>query len=207
MSSRRRALIFDFDGVLADTERLYWRAWADLLKPYGVQLTWADYCCIGRGVNAFQMCHSLHKRGLIINHAEFSQMTLEARRRVRAICRANSPIPEETIALLGTLESYRVGLVTSSERSEVEPIIRACAIYEKFDAFVFGEDTKAHKPAPDPYLLIAQKLEVDTGTAFEDSEAGLKSAEAAGFNVVVVEEPRNLSQIVKRHLHSWTSSG
>jgi HAD superfamily hydrolase (TIGR01509 family) len=205
VSRRRRALIFDYDGVLADTEPLYWRSWADVLTPYGVQLTWADYCCIGRGVPALQMCQSIQKRGILIGGAEFSQMNLEVKRRVRTCCLANSPIPERTVALLAMLGIYQIGLVTSSARSEVEPVIRACGIYERFDAFVFGEDTIAHKPAPDPYLLIAQKLEVDTGTAFEDSEVGLKSAETAGFNVVAVGEPRDLSQIVKRYLHSSTA--
>ena len=63
-------------------------------------------------------------------------------------------------SLLTTLGAYRPGLVTSSERSKVEPILRASAIYEKFDAMVFGEDVTAHQPAPDPYLLVAQKLGV-----------------------------------------------
>jgi len=60
--------------------------------------------------------------------------------------------------MLTTLNAYRIGLVTSSERAEVEPILRASAIYEKFDALVFGENVAAHKPAPDPYLMIAENL-------------------------------------------------
>lgn len=202
MSDRRRALIFDYDGVLADTERLHWRSWAELLAPCGIQFTWADYCSIGLGVNDLEMCRSIQKRGIPIDAAELLQKNLQRKQKVRAWSLAEPPIPKGTVAMLATLSAYQVGLVTSSERSEVEPVIRACGIYEMFDAFVFGNDTTAHKPAPDPYLLIAQKLGVNTGTAFEDSEPGLKSAAAAGFEVVPVEEPRELSQIVARYMRS-----
>lgn len=202
MSRRQTALIFDYDGVLADTERLHWRSWAELLTPYGIQFTWADYCSIGLGINDLEMCRSIHLRGIPIDAAELLQKNLERKRRVRAWSLAEPPIPKETVAMLATLSAYPVGLVTSSERSEVEPVIRACAIYEMFDAFVFGDDTIAHKPAPDPYLLIARKLGVTTGTAFEDSQPGLKSATAAGFEVVAVDEPRELSQIVARYMRS-----
>jgi HAD superfamily hydrolase (TIGR01509 family) len=118
---------------------------------------------------------------------------------------AEIPIPQATIKLLSTLGAYRIGLVTSSERLDVEPILRASAIYEQFDAMVFGEDVAANKPAPEPYLLIAQKLEVRTGIAFEDSQSGLESgALAAGFKVVKIEQPKELAQVVARSLRQTT---
>jgi beta-phosphoglucomutase len=202
MSEWQRALIFDYDGVLADTERLHWRSWAELLAPYGIQFTLANYCSIGLGINDLEMCRSIQKLGIPIDEAELLQKNLERKRRVRAWSLAEPPIPKETVAMLATLSAYQIGLVTSSEKSDVEPVIRACGIYEVFDAFVFGEETTAQKPAPDPYLLIAQKLGVNTGTAFEDSQPGLESAAAAGFEVVAVGEPRELSQIVARYMHS-----
>jgi beta-phosphoglucomutase-like phosphatase (HAD superfamily) len=58
----------------------------------------------------------------------------------------------------------------------------------------------AHKPAPDPYLLIAKKLGISTGIAFEDSGSGLQSAIAAGFKAVKIEHPRELAQIVAQSL-------
>jgi len=69
---------------------------------------------------------------------------------------------------------------------------------------VFGEDVAANKPAPEPYLLIAQKLEVRTGIAFEDSQSGLESALAAGFKVVKIEQPKELAQVVARSLRQTT---
>lgn len=127
--------------------------------------------------------------------------------RKRVVCQrslAEIPIPQATIELLSTLSAYRIALVTSSERPDVEPILQASGIYEHFDAMVFGEDVSAHKLAPDPYLLIARKLGVSTGIAFEDSQSGLESAQAAGFKVFRVEQPKELAQIVARSLRQTT---
>jgi HAD superfamily hydrolase (TIGR01509 family) len=195
-----KALVFDYDGVLADTERLHWKSWADLLLPYDVRLTWEEYCRFGLGVADEQMIGSILKRA---PHLPADTLLLQNLERRQTVCKwslAEIPIPQETIELLTTLNGYRIGLVTSSERAEVEPILRAAAIYEKFDAFVFGEDVAAHKPSPDPYLLIAKNLAVSTGIAFEDSESGLLSARAAGFEAVRIEQPKELAQVVVRLL-------
>jgi len=120
----REALVFDYDGVLADTEFLHWKSW---------ELCFLNMSFLARTSNASAWFASGHLR------------------RFRS---------HKKRSLLTTLGAYRLGLVTSSERSKVEPILRASAIYEKFDAMVFGEDVTAHQPAPDPYLLVAQKLGV-----------------------------------------------
>ena len=53
------ALIFDFDGVIADTDSLYWRSWAEGLETRGITFTWEQYCEIGRGVHDARMLESL----------------------------------------------------------------------------------------------------------------------------------------------------
>lgn len=196
----RDALVFDYDGVLADTESLHWKSWAVLLLRYDIQLSWEEYCRVGRGVDDAQMVESIQKRIPRIHAPELLRQNIERKQVVRDLSLAEIPIPEETIQLLMTLSAYRVGLVTSSERSEVEPILRAAGIFEKFDAMVFGDEVAARKPAPDPYLLIARKLEIDTGIAFEDSDPGIESALAAGLRVVRVERPSELAQVVARAL-------
>jgi HAD superfamily hydrolase (TIGR01509 family) len=196
------ALVFDYDGVLADTERLHWKSWAALFLPYDLRLTWDEYCRIGRGFADDQMFRSIMKNApdLDLNMEELARLNEERKREVRAWSLAESPIPQETIELLATLKAYRIGLVTSSERSYVEPVLRASAIYEKFDALVFGEDVPIHKPTPDPYLLIAKWLGASTGIAFEDSDSGLESARAAGFKAVRIEHPTDLAQVVAQSL-------
>ena len=56
MEKQQGALIFDYDGVVADTEPLHWRSWAKLLLPYEIELTWEEYCTFGRGVTDIQLC-------------------------------------------------------------------------------------------------------------------------------------------------------
>ncbi len=196
-----RVLVFDYDGVLADTEPLHWKSWEALLLPFGYQFTWEEYCRIGKGVSDDRMFASILMKAPHLNVSQLSRLNLLRIRQVFEWSLRESPIPEETITMLASLRAYRIGLVTSSERAEVEPILRSAAVYEKFDARVFGEDVPAHKPAPDPYLLIAKNLGVSTGIAFEDSESGMQSAKAAGFKAVRIEQPRELAQVVSRLLH------
>ena len=189
MNETPAALVFDYDGVLADTEILHWKSWAALVGRYGVQFTWYDYCKFGLGVADDQICASFKKQAPILETVDLMRQNSDRKRMVREWSLTEPPISEETIQMLSGLNGYRIGLVTSSERSDVEPVLRVSGIFEKFDAMVFGDDVNAHKPAPDPYLLVARKLGVISGIAFEDSGPGIESAQAAGFNVVRVRLP------------------
>jgi HAD superfamily hydrolase (TIGR01509 family) len=108
-----------------------------------------------------------------------------------------SPIAQETVEMLRSLDGYRLALVTNSDRTEVEPVLCAAQIQDRFDAMVFGGDAARPKPSPAPYLLIADRLGVKTGIAFEDSDPGLESARAAGFRAVKIERASDLSKIVE----------
>ena len=196
----QEALVFDYDGVIADTEPLHWRSWQAVLSLHGIKLGWEDYCLIGRGVSDAAIFE--HFREQIHNSAPSLLAVQNSRRKqmVQSWSLAESPISPETIALLRSLASHRVGLVTSSDRSEVEPVLLAAQISDCFHAKVFGDESLAPKPSPAPYLAIAERLGVKTGIAFEDSEPGLASAAAAGFRAVRVPQPHDLPQIVARSL-------
>lgn len=196
MPELREALVFDYDGVIADTEPLHWRSWAALLARYDIQLGWEEYCRIGQGVSDAELFRHFGAQMRPAHAREFSQQNQERKQMVREWSLAEIPIPQETIELLGTLGDYRVGLVTSSEQADVEPVLRAAQIKSRFVAMVFGGEPAQPKPSPAPYLLIAQRLGVKTGNAFEDSEPGLASARAAGFTAVKIARPSDLTKIV-----------
>jgi beta-phosphoglucomutase len=206
MTEPREALVFDYDGVIADTEPLHWRSWAALLAPYGLNLGWEEYCSLGRGVDDLQIYETLRERARLPGEAEFLRRNTERKRMVREWSLQEIPIPRETIALLNALNGHRIGLVTTSKRAEVEPVLRAAQINRSFEALVFGEDVTTPKPSPEPYLLAAQKLGITTGIAFEDSESGLESARAAGFRPIKIDKPRELAQIVRKILNPSTQS-
>jgi HAD superfamily hydrolase (TIGR01509 family) len=108
------------------------------------------------------------------------------------------PIAAATVHLLKSLRGRRLGLVTSSDRVDIEPMLYSAGIADCFDACVFGEEITSHKPDPEPYLLIRQKLKIDGGIVFEDSEAGLLSARSAGFLTVLVSAPDELPDLVRK---------
>lgn len=196
MVEMREALVFDYDGVIADTEPLHWRSWAALLSHYGIALGWEEYCRIGQGVSDAQLFD--HFRGRMPQSAarEFALRNQERKEMVRAWSLADIPILPETVDLLKALGKYRVGLVTSSDRAEVEPVLQAAQVSDCFGAMVCGGEADAPKPSPAPYLLIARRLGVKTGIAFEDSELGLASARAAGFKTAKIARPGDLPQVV-----------
>jgi beta-phosphoglucomutase len=203
MNSLPEALVFDFDGVIADTEPLYWRAWCELLKPYGVAFEWAEYCRIGRGIRDERMLESLAE--LISNPdvvARIKTMLPERKELVRRWKLDQLPIADATVRLLSSLKGQTLGLVTSSDREEIELLLQRAGIDGCFHACVFGDEITTHKPDPAPYLLIKEKLGISGGVVFEDSEAGLLSAAGAGFKAVRVASPEKLPKLVWQLLYS-----
>jgi beta-phosphoglucomutase len=200
MVDMREALVFDYDGVIADTEPLHWKSWAVLLAPYGIEFGWDEYCRVGRGVSDEAIFARFRKQLSEMDAAALSSRNNERKQMVSTWSLAESPISTETVALLKSLAGNRIGLVTSSNRVDVEPVLRSAGIYDCFGAMVFGEEPAAPKPSAAPYLLIAERLGVKTGIAFEDSEPGLASARAAGFNAIRIVRPCDLPQMVEMSL-------
>jgi HAD superfamily hydrolase (TIGR01509 family) len=203
MKTIPEALIFDFDGVIADTEPLYWRAWCELLKPYSIVFGWDDYCRIGRGIRDEKMLASLAERLASPEMIEQIQRRLPERKEwVRQWKLSKPPIGQATVELFKSLKGCRIGLVTSSDYSDIEALLRQAGIAECFEACVFGEEITQHKPHPAPYLLIREKLRIGGGIAFEDSEAGMMSAAAAGFATIRVPSPDALPALVREVLRA-----
>jgi beta-phosphoglucomutase len=203
MDSQPEALVFDFDGVIADTEPLYWRAWRELLSAYNVPFEWEDYCKIGRGIRDDIMLQSLAQQ---VSEPDLALRIVprlpERKEMIRRWNAEQSPISKPTVELLKSLKGLKVGLVTSSDRPEVEPMLNAAGIIDCFNACVFGEEITRHKPDPAPYFLIRQKLAISGGVAFEDSAAGLLSATSAGFQTIRVPIPEDLPELVQKLLTS-----
>jgi beta-phosphoglucomutase len=203
MDAPPEALVFDFDGVIADTEPLYWKAWCEILRSVDVSFEWADYCRIGRGIRDEKMLESLS--ALVSDPELVLRIKPRLPERMEMIRQWNAeqpPIPKATVQLLKSLQGQNVGLVTSSDRCDVEPMLDVAGITDCFNACVFGDEIKTYKPDPAPYLLIRLKLGISGGVAFEDSEAGFQSATSAGFKVIRVASSDDLPALVGKLLHS-----
>lgn len=199
------AILFDFDGVLADSEPLHCAAWADVVKPIGISLDWEAYrrYCIGipdRQAAAY-FCYLRHPP------ADFDTVwalyPAKSRRFVELIS-SQPAIGPAIIDLLSRLDGYQLGVVTATERALVEPSLVASGIRDRFAVVIGAEDVPRTKPAPDPYRLALERLGVRRALAVEDSDTGEQSARAAGLDVVRVESPEDTARAVLAWLDRFT---
>jgi HAD superfamily hydrolase (TIGR01509 family) len=110
------------------------------------------------------------------------------------------PVTSAVRDLLHWLDGHRLAVVSSSGRDEIEPILKAGGIRACFGALVCREDVTAYKPAPDPYRKAAEMLQARTALVVEDSQAGIASGKAAGFDVLEVPEARRMPELLRHYL-------
>jgi len=192
------AILFDFDGVLVDTEPVHWACWAEVLAPLGVTLDWEFYRGRCIGIDDREMLRMMAGRSDPPRDWDQLWQRYPAKQEIfRARTIAAPPFPAGIVEMLGRLRgNYRMAVVTSSGRSEIEPLLEAGGLRDYFDTLVCARDAPRHKPAPDPYLLAAERLAARTALVVEDSEAGIASGRAAGFEVLEVKSPADVPQLV-----------
>ncbi len=201
MRADYEAILFDFDGVLVDSEPVHFAVWNEILRPFGIAIEWDYYVrnCIGISDRAMiATLVSLSPQPVEFDAVYGQYPAKKALFRERML--AAPPVVAETMDLLRSLSGYRLAVVTSSGRTEVEPILDRLGILPVFQATVFGGDVARLKPAPDPYLRAAELLAISRALVVEDSAAGRESGRAAGFDVVEIDHAANVSQLVRRHL-------
>lgn len=195
------AVLFDFDGVLADTEPVHFGCWREALDPLNVRLDWATY---------LSRCWGLAGQALLESLSRISAPPLDLRDLAQAYVRkmelyrsrvvGASTISAETCTLLAEVGHLPLAVVSSNWRSEVEPLLAAAGIRDCFRAILCREDIPRPKPAPDPYREAARRLAVQRPLVVEDSQAGIASGKAAGFDVLAVPSARDVPTLVRQQL-------
>lgn len=185
------AIFFDFDGVLIDSEPVHWACWAEVLVPYGVTLTWEFYRDHGIGIDDKLLLQMLADRADPPRDWHILWAQYPAKKELfRSRMSAAPPFPPALGALLKRLQDdYRMAVVSSSSCSEIEPLLEVAGLRAYFETIVGAESVKHHKPAPDPYLLAADRLQVRKALVLEDSDAGASSGQSAGFEVLRIQHP------------------
>jgi len=196
-----QAILFDFDGVLADSEPVHFECWHEILQGHGLHLDWKTYSEEGIGVSDRKLLALLCERAerpkdLELLIAEFPRK----KELFRARMQERQPFSAEVFELLPELHPYQLAVVTSSGQTEVEPVLEKAGLRHYFHAVVYGGDVKQHKPAPDPYLLAMERLGVRTALAVEDSNAGETSARDAGLEVLRVRTPSEMPGLLRQRL-------
>jgi HAD superfamily hydrolase (TIGR01509 family) len=197
------AILFDFDGVLADTEPLHCACWAEVLAPSGVVLEWEFYRQHCIGIADRDMVEMLAAQARPPRPWEDLWTRYPAKRELfRRRALAAPPFNAGLASFLERLHrEYRLAVVSSSSSSELDPVLTAGGIRRHFDTLVGRESTPDRlKPAPDPYLLAAKRLGVRSALVVEDSEVGLASGRAAGFDVLEIDDVAGMPELVLRRL-------
>lgn len=196
------AILFDFDGVLIDSEPVHWACWREVLLPLGVSLEWDFYRdhCIGIDDRLMLQMMATAAHPPRDWHEMWAQYPAK-KELFRARMITSLPFPEGLAGLLDELRgNYKLAVVSSSSCAEIEPLLAKAGLRGYFGTIVGAESVKHYKPAPEPYLVAAERLEARTALVLEDSDAGLESGRAAGFEALRIRHPNETAAVVRRRL-------
>lgn len=198
-----KAFLFDFDGVLADTEPFHWKAWVEALGSYSPKLDWETYLRRCVGTSDIQML--LFFTGiteLATTVDEIRSLYPQKRKIFQDLTSARQIIDPQLVQLLKVQKNLRTAVVTSSNQVEVEPILQRAGMLAVLDTVVYGNDVTHYKPHPEPYQIALARLAVQPSEAivFEDSPSGIRSGLDANCRVVVVGKPADLRGLVEQAL-------
>jgi beta-phosphoglucomutase len=185
-----KACIFDLDGVIVDTAHYHFLAWRRLAKELGFDLSEAENERL-KGVSRMRSLEIILELGGI-SLSEHNKELLANKKNSWFVDYVERMTPEEIFPGVKTLlqdlkrRNLKVGLASSSRNART--VIKLLNINEEFDAVVDGTMITHSKPHPEIFLLTAEKLGVDPKEClvFEDAEAGVEAALAAGMKCVGV---------------------
>jgi beta-phosphoglucomutase family hydrolase len=177
------AIIFDMDGVLIDSEPIHIKTWQQVMQPFHLKIkdewykqwigtsdeTVARYFCDHYQINQSWQ-HLLDKKRCL--YLEVFDQYIKESSQMRAI--------------ISEINGYKLGVASSSSRKEIQFVLQKLKILRFFKVIVGGDEVKNSKPAPDIYLLTAEKMGVnpENCVALEDSSYGIQAAKIAGMFVI-----------------------
>lgn len=194
-----RAVVFDLDGVILDSEPVHHRMINEICAPYGDPLPDSEYeTLIGR-TDRIVTKFLKDKYGFPFSTEEFTERYNE--KLVQALETRQTPAVKGVKELVIRLhsEGKLLAIASSSSRKNVEASLECAHLSEYFSVRCSGEDVRKGKPEPDIYLLAAEKLgcRPEECAGIEDSDPGLLALKRAGFFAVGYKNPHSGPQTLK----------
>ena len=196
MSRALQAIVFDFDGVIANSEPLHLTAFQQALAAEGVELSPADYFARYLGYDDVGLFEALARdRGIAMSGDAVRALVVRKGERMQDLLRSGSVVfPGATEFIREAAAAVPIAIASGAMRHEIDEVIDAAGITDLFSTIVAAGDTPQSKPSPAPYRLALERLRESSGraidarrsVAIEDSRWGLESAHGAGLRLVGV---------------------
>ncbi len=196
-----KACIFDFDGILADTEELHYLSFRHVLKPLGAEFDWDQYVREYMAFDSSQVFSAALKVAGITESPFSIRDLIDQKIIAFADVQRNArvtPLPGAVEAVRFAHQRGPLALCTGAERKDVTPLMNAFGIIDLFQAIVTAEDVRISKPDPEGYTLAASLLHTapQDCLAIEDTPGGLRAARGAGCQTLGVTTTHSKTQLL-----------
>jgi HAD superfamily hydrolase (TIGR01509 family) len=201
-----RAVIFDFDGVITDSEILHLRAFNQSLVPYGIEISTKDYYTSYLGFSDFDCYKALIDNSLLkIDERQISDLIKKKSKIFEELTKTEGRTIEGVHEFLQMLEENNIpmAICSGSLLVEIELMLEESGLRHFFAVIVSAEQVKKGKPSPEGFLLTLKKLNkkcrspIAAGECIviEDSHWGLQAGKAAGMHTVAVTNSYDAEQL------------
>ena len=200
-----QAIVFDFDGVIADSERLHLRAYQDVLGPEGLGLSERDYYDRYLGYDDLGVFRELAKdRGWTLDRARVAELIARKGRRYEELAAAGEMLyPGSADFIRAAAREVPIAIASGALTHEIEEILERTGLLSFFPVIVGADQTARSKPDPEPFQTAFARLKAHTGrqlepwrsVAIEDSKWGLVSARGADLRLVAVTNTYSAAEL------------